>query len=189
VIVYPNALPNVSVTGKHEDDAIAFSGNLEYEPNKIAVAFFYKSVWPLLRDRWPNLAWRIIGKNPRGVAGLIAGDPRIQIIGPVDDAIAALARAKVAVVPLSAGSGTRIKILEAWAAATPVVSTSFGAEGLEYQAGEHLLIAGSPNEFAEHISALIKSTELRSAIGNAGRRLCQERYTWDKAWRTLEAAI
>jgi glycosyltransferase involved in cell wall biosynthesis len=189
VIVYPNALPNVPLTDRHEDDAIAFSGNLEYEPNKIAVAFFNESVWPLLRDRWPNLVWRIIGKNPRGVAGLIARDPRIQLTGPVEDAIAALARAKVAVVPLSAGSGTRIKILEAWAAATPVVSTSFGAEGLDYQAGEHLLIAGSPSEFADHISALLTSTEQRIAIGNAGRRLCQDHYTWETAWRALEAAI
>jgi glycosyltransferase involved in cell wall biosynthesis len=189
VIVYPNALPNVPLTDRHEDDAIAFSGNLEYEPNKIAVAFFNKSVWPLLRDRWPNLVWRIVGKNPRGVAELIARDPRIQLTGPVEDAVAALARAKVAVVPLSAGSGTRIKILEAWAAATPVVSTSFGAEGLDYQAGEHLLIAGSPTEFADHISALLTSTEQRTAIGNAGRRLCQERYTWEKAWRALEDTI
>lgn len=189
VVVYPNALPCLPPIEKHEDDAIAFSGNLEYEPNRLAVQFFKQAIWPLLRDRWPLLEWRIIGKNPQAVAAIVAGDPRIRLVGPVDDAVVTLSRVKVAVVPLLAGSGTRMKILEAWSAETPVVSTSIGAEGLEYQAGQHLLIADDPNHFAGQVSLLLESAATRQQLGQMARQLCQERYTWSAAWKRLDAAL
>ena len=93
-------------------------------PNITAVRFFREQVWPQLRDRWPTLVWRLVGKNPAAVRRYTAGDPRIEVVGPVDDAVAELARSRVAVVPLLSGSGTRLKILEAWAAGLPVVSTT-----------------------------------------------------------------
>ena len=187
VIVYPNALPIVPPIDKREDDVIAFSGNLEYEPNRAALLFFLNRIWPSIRDRWPAVKFRVIGKNPHAVRRLFAGDTRIELIGAVEDAIACLASAKVAVVPVLTGSGTRIKILEAWAGATPVVSTSIGAEGLEYHAGQHLLIADRPDEFAAQVSQLLASPDRRIELGQAGRKLCQDRYTWITAWRELEA--
>ena len=72
---------------------------------------------------------------------VLAGDSRIQLVGGVDDAIAEIARARVCIVPLLSGSGTRFKILEAWAAERAVVSTRIGAEGLGARNGEHLLLA------------------------------------------------
>ena len=92
----------------------------------------------MLRERWPGLVWRLVGKNPEAVRRIHSGDPRIEVIGPVDDAVRELARARVAVVPLLAGSGTRLKILEAWAAGLPVVSTTIGAEGLPVHATESI---------------------------------------------------
>src|SRR5260370_33902707 len=100
---------------------------MEYHPNRSAVRFFRREVWPHLRDEWPGLTWRLIGKNPEAVRQFTFGDPRIDVQGQVDDAIKELARARVAVVPLLAGSGTRLKILEAWAAGLPVVSTGVRA--------------------------------------------------------------
>ena len=94
--------------------------------------------------------------------------------------------AKVAVVPLLAGSGTRFKIVEAWAAGTPVISTRLGAEGLPYNPGEHLLICEEPAEFAEAILFLLDAPEARAQLAEAGRRLYESRYTWDVAWKTLE---
>ena len=121
---------------------------MEYHPNQLAVRFFRREIWPRLRDRWPGLAWRLVGKNPEAVRQFTSGDPRIEVQGQVDDAIAELARARVAVVPLLAGSGTRLKILEAWAAGLPVVSTTLGAEGLPARDGEHLLLADGAAAFA-----------------------------------------
>jgi glycosyltransferase involved in cell wall biosynthesis len=186
VYVYPNTIPEVAVPDRREEDAVAFSGNLAYPPNIAAVRFFAGEIWPQLRRRWPALEWWLIGKQPECVRRLVAGDARVRILGPVEDALAWLARAQVAVVPLQAGSGTRVKILEAWAAATPVVSTTLGAEGLPAVHGRHLLVADRPGEFAAAVSSLLESTELRRQIGAAGRALYQERFTWPAGWRDLE---
>jgi glycosyltransferase involved in cell wall biosynthesis len=95
----------------------------------------------------------------------------------------------VAIVPLLAGSGTRIKILEAWAAGTPVVSTTFGAEGLEYRDGEHLVLADDPENFTAAVSQLLALPVNRERIGAAGRRLYEERYTWESAWKALDSIL
>ncbi len=186
VRVFPNALPEVPKPVPAEADAIAFSGNLEYHPNVEAVRWFRTQIWPLLRDS--GVEWRLIGRNPAAIARLTAGDPRIRVIGPVDDAIAALAEAKVCVVPLLYGSGTRFKILEAWAAARAVVSTTIGAEGLDARDGEHLLIADDPRAFADAIRRVLADAPLRGRLGDAGRALYMERFTWPAAWRKLEEA-
>ena len=85
---------------------------MEYHPNRAAVRFFRREVWPQLRDSHPNLVWRLVGKNPQAVRAFTGGDSRIEVAGEVEDAVIELARAEVAVVPLLAGSGTRLKILE-----------------------------------------------------------------------------
>ena len=159
---------------------------MEYHPNISAVRFFRREIWPLLRERWPALVWRLVGKNPGAVARYTAGDSRIQALGPVDDAVRELARAKLAVAPLLAGSGTRFKILEAWAAATAVVSTTLGAEGLAARDGEHLLLADSAPAFAEAVSRLLARPQDRQGLGMAGRLLLEKRYTWEVAWRTID---
>ena len=169
VLVYPNSIPLTPEPPRSEEDAVVFSGNLEYQPNISAVRYFRREIWPELRARWPGLVWRLIGKNPLGVAKIVAGDPRIELIGPVADAVIELARAKVALVPVHTGSGTRVKIIEAWAAGVPVVSTSLGAEGLGARAGEHLLLADSPKEFREAVSGLLANSALRDRFGRAGR--------------------
>jgi glycosyltransferase involved in cell wall biosynthesis len=85
-----------------------------------------------------------------------------------------------------AGSGTRIKILEAWAARTPVVSTTLGAEGLECRDGEHLVLADQPENFATAVSELLALPDDRARIAAAGRRLYEESYTWQAAWNALD---
>jgi glycosyltransferase involved in cell wall biosynthesis len=187
VTVYPNALPEIAVPEKRERLEIAFSGNLEYPPNIEAVRYFRDRIWPILRAR-PGLKWIIIGKNPEAVRGLVAGDARIELTGLVEDAVAALASAQVAVVPVLSGSGTRVKILEAWAAATPVVSTSLGAEGLG-EAGEHLVVADDPREFAAAVFRLLDSPADRRRIGSAGRRRYERCYTWPAAWHCLGTVL
>ena len=184
IVVYPNALPEVPAPPRQESNAIAFSGNLEYAPNIEAVRFFRDRIWPALRSR-PGLKWRIIGKNALAIRNLVAGDPRIELTGFVEDAIAALASAQVAVVPVLSGSGTRVKIVEAWAAATPVVSTTVGAQGLIINNGEDLVVVDDPREFATKVSQLLDSPEERRRIGAQGRRLYEQRYTWRAAWESL----
>jgi polysaccharide biosynthesis protein PslH len=150
------------------------------------VRFFAREIWPGLRSRWPQLVWRLVGKAPESVEKLVTGDPRILFSGPVVDAVPELARAQVAVVPLLAGSGTRFKILEAWAAALPVVSTSIGAEGLPARDGEHLLLADTAAAFADAVSRLLTCRDLRIRLGNSGRLLLEKEFTWVSAWAKLD---
>jgi hypothetical protein len=186
VVVYPNAIRGVELPPHADEEAIAFSGNMEYHPNRGAVQFFRQEVWPHLRREWPRLVWRLIGKNPDAVSEWISGDPRIEATGPVDDAVKELARCRVAVVPLLAGSGTRLKILEAWAAGLPVVSTPVGAEGLPARDGENLLLAEGGAAFASAVSRLLSSSTLRRELGGAGRLLLEQEFTWEKAWEKLD---
>lgn len=183
VHVYPNALPEIPGPSAEEQDCVVFSGNLEYHPNVEAVRWFRSAIWPRIREQ---TEWRLIGRNPKAVAKIVAGDDRIKLIGPVEDAVAAIAQARVSVVPLLSGSGTRFKILEAWAAARAVVSTTLGAEGLGAQSGEHLLIADDPAAFAEAIMRLLKGPAERLRLGESGRKLYLDRFTWQAAWKQLE---
>jgi glycosyltransferase involved in cell wall biosynthesis len=184
--VYPNALPWIDPPARSEQDAIIFTGNLEYAPNVTAICWFFRHVWPWLRRWHPGLVWRIVGRNPRGIRRYLESDRRIELIGPVENAMAEIARAKVAVVPVFAGSGTRVKIIEAWAAGTPVVSTTIGAEGLGAEHERNILIADSSGDMRETIATLLRSDQLRATVGAAGRALYQERFTWAAAWRALE---
>jgi glycosyltransferase involved in cell wall biosynthesis len=188
VIVYPNALPEILEPNVAQENCIVFSGNLEYHPNIEAVRWFRARVWPLVREQCPDAEWRLIGRNPEAVARLVAGDDRIRVAGSVDDAVTELARAKVCVVPLLSGSGTRFKILEAWAAARAVVSTAIGAEGLNARASEHLLIADDPDSFAAAVAQLWNDATLRERLGTAGRGFYWENFTWAAAWCKLEEA-
>jgi len=163
-----------------------FSGNMEYHPNRSAVRFFAREVWPRLREQWPRLVWRLVGKNPGAVTEYVAGDPRIEVVGPVEDAVSELARSRVAVAPLLAGSGTRLKILEAWAAGVPVVSTTLGAEGLGARDGEHLLLADGAADFTLAVSRLLACTNTRASLAIGGRLLLEKEFTWAAAWRRLD---
>lgn len=186
VAVYPNAIPAVPQPAQGDENVVVFSGNMEYHPNLSAVRFFRAEVWPRLRERWPSLVWRLVGKNAEAVSRFTSGDPRIEVTGPVEDAVRELARARVGVVPLLAGSGTRIKILEAWAAGLPLVSTTIGAEGLPACDGEHLLLADGGPAFAAAVSALLENPELRRNLAHAARLLLDKEFTWEAAWKKLE---
>jgi glycosyltransferase involved in cell wall biosynthesis len=186
ILIYPNALQEQTAVRSQEEDCIVFSGNLEYHPNIEAVRWFRSRVWPLLRERCPSVEWRLVGRNPEAIAFVTRGDTRIRAVGPVEDAVVEIARAKVCVVPLLSGSGTRFKILEAWAAERAVVSTSIGAEGLGACDREHLLIADDPPAFVTAIESVLSDTELRQRLGQAGAALYRDRFTWTAAWKNLK---
>lgn len=187
--VYPNAIPLRFPPEAEEEHCVAFSGNLEYHPNAAAVRYFAREVWPALRRRDPQLRWRLIGKNAWAVERWTSGDPRIEVTGAVEDALAELARARVVVAPLLAGSGTRIKILEAWAAGRAVVSTRLGAEGLPAVDGENLVLADSPAEILQAILALLGDAERRRRLGSAGRRIVEQQLCWPVVWQSLEQSL
>jgi hypothetical protein len=187
-IVYPNAVPELSLPAVEKRDEIAFSGNFGYEPNQTAVRWFRSRVWSRLREKRPGLAWRLIGRNEDRIRKLVQGDSRIFLTGPVADAVTELARTRAVVVPVLAGSGTRFKIIEAWAGGVPVISTTIGAEGMPGISEKHLRIADTPEDFLSVIEEVLDSTDLQRQLGMSGRQLYEQRLTWKAAWKSLETA-
>jgi glycosyltransferase involved in cell wall biosynthesis len=185
VAVVPNTIPRRPPPEVAEQEVIVFSGNLEYPPNIHAVRYFASRVWPALRARQPALVWRLVGRNPEGVRRYVAGDARIELTGPIKDPLPWLGAAKAVVVPVLSGSGTRVKILEAWAAGRAVISTSFGAEGLPARHGEHLLVADGADTFQQAVLEILHREALRRRLGQCGRQLYEREFTWESAWKRL----
>jgi glycosyltransferase involved in cell wall biosynthesis len=131
---------------------------------------------------YPACRLRLIGKEIRYAANRA---PNVDFVGPVADAIEEIAASAVAIVPLLSGSGTRLKILEAWAAGTAVVSTSLGAEGLEGKDGVHLSIADGGVNFARQVCLLLGEEGRRRELARQARQLYEERYVWGRAHQIL----
>ncbi len=127
-----------------------------------------------------------MGRGEQFVRHLLPSGLNVETTGAIDNALPEIASARVVIAPLRAGSGTRIKILEAWAAARPVVATELAAEGLECQNSRHLIIANEPAAFAAAIVGLNCDSSLRADIAANGRLLFEKRYTWKAAWRSLD---
>ena len=180
-VVYPNSIPFQPTPCVPEEEVIAFSGNFDYHPNRTAVAWFARHIWPTLAARHPALRWRLIGMNPESVRCLVSHLPRVEFTGPVPNAIEELARTRAVVVPLLSGSGTRLKIVEAWAAARAVVSTSLGAEGLP---AENLVVAET-GDFLANVDVLLRDAALRKTLAARGRACYETSLTWEAAWRKL----
>jgi glycosyltransferase involved in cell wall biosynthesis len=153
------------------------------------VRFFATQVWQTLKAKHPQLVWRLIGKNRHAVQDTVGADPRIELTGEVPDALPEIGRAKIVVAPLLAGSGTRVKIMEAWAAARPVISSPIGAEGLPIIDGENVVLAESPDEWIEQVSKLLANEPLRRRLGAAGREVFERELCWPAAWKSLERVL
>ena len=164
---------------------VLFFGLLATVPNVDGVLYFVREVWPRVVAARPDARFVVIGAQPSPEI-LAQASPSVTIVGPVDDLRPHLAAAAVVVVPLRLGSGTRLKILEAWAMARPVVSTSLGAEGLEAVPGRHLLIADDAAGFANAVLRILGEPSLARDLGDAGRSLVSERYSWHGAAGALE---
>lgn len=146
-------------------ESIVLSGHMSYFPNVEGARYFHEQIYPLLKQVRPNLTWFIVGRNcHRDVLALAKDDPSIVVTGEVPDAAEYLAKSAVVVVPLLHGSGTRLKILEAWAVNRPVVSTSKGCEGIDCRHNHNIVIADTPAAFSAGVSRLLDDPNFAATI-------------------------
>lgn len=190
VVVVPNGvdLDRFAPGGVRDDgQTVALTGSLRYLPNLDSVHYFYRAIWPLVRAECPEARLVVMGSHARTAIAELAHAPRVEICEPSGDIQTALASATIVVVPLRAGAGTRIKILEALAAEKAVVSTTVGCEGLDVVPSRHLVVCDDPSMFARRVVELLRNSGLRRELGANGRKLVEERYGWDSAVDVLEA--
>jgi len=156
---------------------LLFVGNMSYRPNIDAMIFFCKEILPIICKELSVELW-IVGVNPSPELAQLAGDD-IHITGRVEDLRPYYEKSAVCVVPLRAGGGTRLKILEAMALGRPVVSTTIGCEGIDAIDGRHLFIADTPEQFAEKTLALLTDLPLRQRIVDQARDFVVVHHDWD----------
>ena len=159
---------------------ILYIGSLQYPPNVDAVLYFAAEVWPALHARFPDLVFRVVGRCPSEELRRLQGSGGVCMTGEVDDVEPYYRRAALCVVPLRAGGGTRLKILEAFAYGRPVVSTTLGCEGLDAVDGAHLLVADKPADMHAQIARVLTEPDLARDLCANGRALVENRYSWDR---------
>jgi glycosyltransferase involved in cell wall biosynthesis len=167
---------------------LIYPGSVTYSSNLDAVRFFSGEILPLIKRARPTTFLVTGSTGSINVSDLIA-DGSVTFTGRVPDIAHLVAHSSVCVVPLRTGGGTRLKILEAMAAGTPVVTTTKGAEGLAVVHGENILIADSPEAFAEEVLRVMDDFVLRARLAANGRRLVERLYTWDRIGNELEKVI
>jgi sugar transferase (PEP-CTERM/EpsH1 system associated) len=167
-------------------DTLIFPGALTYEANFDAMAFFLRAVYPLIRARRPGTTLRITGRTDGVPVDRLPPSEGVVFTGYLDDVRPTLARSQVCIVPMQTGGGTRLKILEAMALGTPVVSTSLGAQGLEATHGQEILIADEPAAFADAVLGLLSNERLRKRLATNARALVRGRYSWDQIGKELD---
>jgi len=173
---------------KEKEDAVVFTGSMDWLPNDDAISYFCKEILPLVWQKNNVLKLYVVGKNPsKLVKELASRDARVIVTGRVEDVRPFIEKAKIFIVPLRIGGGTRLKILEAMAMGKAVISTTIGAEGIECKDGIDIAIADAPHDFAGKVIDLCRQPVLVAAMGQEGRNLVCQKYDWNIVGRKLNA--
>jgi glycosyltransferase involved in cell wall biosynthesis len=179
VQVVPNGVDFqwMQVTPAVERRDVVFVGSMDWWPNSDAATRLMKDIWPLAAPKLPGARLAIVGRKPSDSLRQLAAPPDIVVTGTVECVKPHLAKAWATAIPLRAGSGTRLKILEAAAARVPLVTSKLAAEGLPLVDGKHALYAETPLEFAEALIRLNREPRLAANLAEAARTIAQQ-FDW-----------
>lgn len=157
--------------------SLCFLAGLDWMPNKQGLDWFISEIWPVLSQKYSALTLHIAGKAmPESYYEL--QNRQLVVHGMVPDAVDYLQKYEIFLVPLLSGGGMRLKVVEGMALAKCIVSTSIGAEGVDYTAMQDIVIADTPTEWINQISYLIENPSKRIAIGQNAYQLSQKKYNW-----------
>ena len=184
----PHIIPNGVDTDFYRRDCVTpfelpphslvFTGTMDFRPNVDAMLWFAQEVLPLIKARLPDARVYIVGQRPHPRLDVLRVDPAITITGAVEDTRPYITAARVYIVPLRMGGGTRLKLLEAMSLQAPIVSTTLGAEGFSVTSGAQLLLADAPTDFARSIVELIEDGARAQSLGDTGRSFAVQHYDW-----------
>jgi glycosyltransferase involved in cell wall biosynthesis len=179
---------------RREPGLLLFLGSLDWRPNLDGVDLLLDRVFPAVRAREPSARLALVGRHPPESLRRRAAAAGVELHADVHDVRPHLAGCGLMVVPLRVGGGSRLKILEALASGTPVVSTRVGAEGLCLEPGRHLTVVEDADALAPALVAAIRAPAAAQAQAEEGRRRVLERYDWDtladrldEVWRDVAA--
>lgn len=193
IIIVPNGVDTRYYAGvahvPPEPDTILVSGSYDWRPNIIGLEWFLSHVVPQLRARVPGGQYtiRVAGRMKPEFADRLQRTAGITVVPNPEDMLEELRRARIVVAPILASSGTRLRILEAWAAGRPVVTTAAGALGLPAKNEEELLLADRPPDFADAIARILADDALWHHV--RGKALAHvQQYDWNRIGRDFLSA-
>ena len=172
--------------GEEEPRTLVFTGSFKYRPNRHSAEFFLEKIFPLIRREMPEAKFLAVGNGANAALAAYRGKAGFEAVDFVPDLRPYLAKASVAVAPLTVGSGVSNKLGEGFAVGTPVVATPLACGDLLVKNGEHLLIGGNPREFAEHAVKLLRDAGLRRQMAVRARRFVEDKYDWEIVSRKME---
>jgi glycosyltransferase involved in cell wall biosynthesis len=183
ISVIPIAVDTVQLQPINRDPAsknIVTLGTLHYPPNADGIRWFLNDVFPLIQKNNPDVSLTVIGKNPpQDFLDRAAREKdTIRVTGYVESLVPYLEASALMVVPVRAGGGMRVRILEAFAYAMPVVTTTVGLEGINAIPGQDVLVADSETNFANQVNQLLENPSLREKLSTNGRNLAESKYDW-----------
>ena len=167
---------------------VTFLGGLHYPPNAQGISWFAEHVFGQVLAQAPDVCLTVIGKQPPPqLQKLGIPQQNLDVTGFVDDPTPYLEETAVFVVPLLAGGGMRVKILDAWMWGLPVVSTRVGAEGIELCDGQNIMLADEPQAFAQAVLHLLNHPQRAAQMGAAGRQWALAHYDWHTMYKKWDA--
>ena len=169
-----------------EPGTVVFSGKMSYFANEAAVNRFYHNIFPIIRAKRPETRLVIVGADPPSGIRRLSGDPHVKVTGYVDDIRPYLAKATVAICPISVGVGIQNKVLEAMAIGKPVVATGKACGAIEARDGVELIKADSDEKFADAVVELLERPDLRKKIGRRAAEFVKDKHDWDAMAHKLE---
>jgi glycosyltransferase involved in cell wall biosynthesis len=178
-------IPAITDQVSEEPKSILFLASLDWLPNVDGFFWFYENVLPIVLRETPEILLSIVGKGHSPRLRKLK-HPNIQFIGFVEDVAPCIQAAAVCIVPLLAGGGMRIKILEMFAHGKCVVSTAVGCEGLEVENGRELFVADEAAEFARCLLTALRQPHRRAELGNNARKLVETKYDWRQIGAAFE---
>jgi polysaccharide biosynthesis protein PslH len=168
---------------------ITFVGTTHVDANRDGLIYFMEEVFPLIEREVPDIHFTIVGGYPPAAIRAYGERPNVTVTGFVDDVRPYMAKAKVMVVPLRSGGGTRLKILEGLSYGVPTVSTTIGAEGITITSGSDILLADTSAQFAADVVRLLGDAALRRQLATRGRHLVEGHYSWQAVGRSLRSYL
>lgn len=189
IAVIPNAVDIPPPSPLQAAPALLFVGFFGYIPNVNAAEFLISHVWPLIRKKMPGAQLIIAGAKPENIASFRARPEGVNYTGFVEDLDAVYRDARIVCCPILSGGGTRVKILEAAAYGKPIVSTTLGAEGIEFSDGAEILLRNDARSFADACIGLLQNDNECRRLGDAARTAVTRRYERNNIIATLRTHI
>lgn len=166
---------------------LLFVGHLGYYPNLQGLVWFIGKAWPQLKKWLPDIRLSLVGYGkPSNNLKLICEAHGVDFWGQQDDETLFFKKCGIFIVPIFIGAGARIKIVCAWAAGMPVVSTSIGAEGLSFVNGKNILISDTPVGFAGHIKSIVDSPEVAARLSFGARAAAEREYSLEESCKMMD---